>query len=166
MSVDIFADSTAPTQSVHQAAASQPGPKVNWIVIVLACALAWMFMSNQGCSPIPGPSPDDDSIVIDEAGKFAMILQDKSESGQKALTKGQRNVLTSMISDEAAEAAGFAFRRVDVNDKLETAEPIWQKIRDNAAAAPSLTTLNDGRLVTGPLPETHDDFKSALETER
>ncbi|MFG0261009.1 MAG: hypothetical protein ACF788_01265 [Novipirellula sp. JB048] len=131
-------------------------------MILCLIAMAFMFGSRMdGCRL---PVPDDDSIVIDEKGKFALILEDKTEAGQAKLTVGQKTALNSTMTADAAEEAGFELRIQDVNDDLSKMEQVWQTLRQNAQPAPSLTVSSEGRLRTGTLPDGVDKIKTALES--
>jgi len=138
--------------------------QTNWQLIAALCALAFFLGSQyQGCDRL-SPSPDEDSVVIDESGKFALILQDKSEAGQSRVTSGQATAINSTMTKDVAANAGFTLRILDVNDSTDKVEAIWKTLKDKAADPPSLTVTSNGRMRSGPLPDGVGEIKSALES--
>lgn len=156
--VDTIQSAPAPRQNLTRQSST-----TNWLLIAVCCLLAFVIGSRfQGCDS--SPFPDDDKIVIDETGKFVLILEDKSEAGQARLTAGQKTALNSTMTQEQAESLGFAFRKLDAADDVSNMESIWQTLKGKAAEPPSMTAASDGRLTTGPLPDGVGEIKIALES--
>lgn len=165
---DIFPVEDKREPEVTQPEVSQPEPirkqqcNANWPMIIVLCAIAFMVGSRfQGCDFIP--IPDDDSIVIDEMGKFALVIEDKTEEGQSKLSDGQKTTLNSKFTEEAITEAGFTFKKIDARDDISEIEPVWQTLKGKADQAPSLTVTNKGRLNTRPLPDSVEEVKAAME---
>lgn len=171
---DIDIESTLTAKMVEQAKPltlnvdARPRP-TNWLTIALMCAVMFFAgMQLRSCKPdfTPGPTPDDDTLVIDDKGNFVMILRDNSEPGQSALTPGQAQAITSTKVSSWCRSNGFDFRIIDsafTDQQLAAMEPIWGTLRKQAAAAPSLTAAKDGKAFTRQLPDGIDATIQALE---
>ena len=158
---DLFPDTPEPVHTDRPATVARPtGP--SWSTIALLCvACLWIGMNFQGCKR--NGDDRDDSIVIDEKGSYALILQDKTEAGQAKLTPGQKTTINSTVTVDDAESVGFELRIMDKADDASSMEPIWQTLKSKAASPPSLTAAHDGKLITGVLPEG-EGVKKALES--
>jgi hypothetical protein len=134
-----------------------------WILAI--CVLAfWLGMNFDGCKVSPVPTPDDDTVVIDDDGKFVVILKDGSEDGQSKLSKNQSLAIRSTDVSDWCRDNGFDFRIIDVDDKVTTMEPIWGTLKGEASPAPSLTVAIDGKVTTGDLPDGIEATIEALES--
>lgn len=155
-----------PEPCVTFLSSNQPAsePKPNWSMIALLCVVSFFVGTKiDGCDG-PGPRPDDDSIVIDEQGSYALILQDVSEAGQAKLTPGQKTAINSTSTLATAEDLGFDLRIMDKNDEIDLMESVWSTLRSKATPPPSLTVAHNGQLITGPLPEGVEGVRAALES--
>lgn len=142
-----------------------PAKQTNWLMLILVGLLAYMAFGGLHCDRVtPGPSPN----PIDDKGKYVLVLEDKSEEGQAKLTDEQKASINSVEIADAANTAGFEFRKLDqdaikLNDKYLTGiEPIWKQLVKESLAAPSLTIANDGKMTTGMMPSI-EQAKKAIE---
>ena len=153
-----------PSEPVEPISAPLRSSGPSWSTIALLCvACLWIGMNFQGCKR-DGGDDRDDAIVIDDKTNAVMILQDKSQAGQDALTPGQAEAINSIAIAEWCDSNGFEFRAFDVKDDLTKTEPIWQSLRQKSASPPALTASKDGRATTGKLPDGSKATITALET--
>lgn len=157
------------TSPASVAVATAPGRLVptsngpSWWTVGLLIVVALLIGSKlHGCDR--SILPDEDRIVIDEKGSFALILQDKSDAGQNALSDGQKAAINSVEVLEWCRANGFELRVQNVGDNLSQVEPIWQTLRSQASSPPSLTASVDGNARTGALPDGVQPTIQALES--
>ena len=156
-----FLGNYMPPQRAHRSGSRQP----NWLVVGLLCVIAVLLFSNRGCSlPIPNPVVDGDQVVIDEPGNYVLILKDDSESGQRALSKGQAAAITSTKVAAWCKANGYEIRIKSIEEDFSTMESVWQKLKRAAAKPPSLTVVSDGNAQTGALPDGIEQTISAVES--
>ena len=152
-----------PSAPVEPSPPQSNGFAGNWLtVVLLAFVTVLLFTQQVDCDSIV-PEPDDD-VIIDESGKFALILQDESEEGQAKLSDGQAAAINSVAVKEWCQENGFAFRILDYTEDPKTMEPVWQALRDIAEAPPSLTASVEGRARTGELPDGIDATLKSLES--
>jgi hypothetical protein len=150
-----------PAREYHQPAPDKP---VNVPLMILLVVVSFFVGTKiDGCGG-PGPRPDEDAIVIDEQGSYALILQDVSEAGQAKLTLGQKNAINSTDTLSTANDLGFDLRIIDKNDEIDLMEPVWSTLRSKATPPPSLTVASKGQLITGPLPDGVEGVRAALES--
>lgn len=126
---------------------------MKWILVALV-----VFFAARQFRPPPGPSPDDDTVV-DVDGKFAAIFYTDDLSDDQAEALGVEVA-------EAAEDAGFEYRKFRADQDLSSADDVWRALRDATAEPPSLIWSVDGRAKTKPLTTKADAieaFKGAAE---
>lgn len=116
----------------------------NWILI--AVVAVWLVSTKVDCDR--GIVPDDgDAVVIDEEGRFALILVDETPSGRDALTRDQAAAINSADTLLAAKQAGFTVRTKHYEEDLSSIGPVWSKMQSVALPPPSLTLVSDGKVV-------------------
>lgn len=135
----------------------------SWPTIAMLCVVCFFAGSNfKGCDR--GDDDRDDSVVIDEDGRFVLVLEDTSEAGQERLTEGQSAAITSTDIMMWCGANKFEFRKLDpntVDDKK--IEPIWNTLIAKAKSPPSLNALVDGQFYSKDMPNGIDEAIQELE---
>lgn len=108
------------------------------------------------------PSPDDDTVIVDELGDYVLFVIDDDK--QDALTKGQASAINWSGIKSLADSQDFSFRRVDVKSDLSKMEQVWQTMRNKSPNPPAMVVIDDGKLTAGPVPDGIEALKQVVES--
>lgn len=143
----------------QQTTAPRKSGGANWLMLVLACGLAF-FIAREIRDRDVIPTPDDDTVVIDENGNYALMLVDKSEQGQAKLNLDQSAAVNTIKVSKAAEEAGIEYTKRGIAEDLKPTDGIWGKLRAVAKEPPSLTISIDGKVKSIPIVDTKTTEKA------
>lgn len=148
----------APSLRPAEAAPAVP-PQRNWMLIAMAAVIAFLLFLQFGRTT-PGPSPEP-TPDVDIAGRYMLLLVD--ESKRDSISSDQAPVLNSVKIADWCEENDVKYQRLDPRDDTSAIEDVWRQLAKVAADQPSMTTLNDGKVKTQPVPAGIDAAITELE---
>lgn len=136
-------------------------------MLLVIAATVFVTLAVQNGRLLPDDRKNDDRVVIDADGRYAMVLYD--DDRPNAMTDGQKAAfnwsgILAFCKDRGIQYRRFDAKNVDEESERNLVEEHFRQMIEKAAPPPSLTIAIDGKLTTEPLPDGIERFRNAIES--